>query len=446
MKTSVPAAPPAPAPITPQQTAQANIDYTMAMASPAVQGAFLAAEQQYRPEYTALNLQELNQYLQGTGGAPGILAQQDIAARAAADTSAATTSIQRAADIQDVMRLGPQAAQAFRAANPELQAALSRAEALQGGQPGYNEFAQGALAMQERAQGMPELGAAGGILAQRAQQLAGSTGKLTAEELRSGQQAIREAYASRGTEMGSGAISAEALGRLANERGRMQEDLALAASLNQGTLQERGANRAFQQQALGNLGLLGQLRGNELQANRGYAMNLVGAQQAVASDPFQAILGRPSQALGAAQFQQQYAGGLAGSMQGPQLFDPNAGANLLFQNQANQQQYNTSVYGAQMGLAGAKAGATGAMVGGLLSGLGAVGGGFAAGCWVAREVFGVDNPQWLQFFDWKENHAPKWFRWLYNKHGEAFARFIADKPRLKNVVRKWMLKRIESLN
>ena len=81
--------------------------------------------------------------------------------------------------------------------------------------------------------------------------------------------------------------------------------------------------------------------------------------------------------MGAAQFQQQYAGGLLGN-QGPQLFDPNAGSNLMFQNQANQNQFATSIYGSQTALAGAQAGATGSMIGGLLSGAGALGGGYVA--------------------------------------------------------------------
>ena len=68
------------------------------------------------------------------------------------------------------------------------------------------------------------------------------------------------------------------------------------------------------------------------------------------------------------------------------------------------------------------------------------------GCWVAREVFGNDNPKWLLFYHWKETQAPCWFKDLYNKHGEAFAEWISDKPRIKSMIRWWMESRINSLN
>jgi len=59
-------------------------------------------------------------------------------------------------------------------------------------------------------------------------------------------------------------------------------------------------------------------------------------------------------------------------------------------------------------------------------------------CWVAREVYGDSNPAWLRFYDWKELKAPKWFKWLYNKHGKQFAAWIKNKPYIKNLIRKWM--------
>jgi len=65
-------------------------------------------------------------------------------------------------------------------------------------------------------------------------------------------------------------------------------------------------------------------------------------------------------------------------------------------------------------------------------------------CWVAREVYGVDNPKWLLFRDWLLNQAPAWFRDLYLKHGEQFAAFISNKPLLKSLIRTWMDNRIEN--
>lgn len=64
-------------------------------------------------------------------------------------------------------------------------------------------------------------------------------------------------------------------------------------------------------------------------------------------------------------------------------------------------------------------------------------------CWVAREVYGTDNPRWLIFRDWMLNRAPSRFRTLYFGYGERFARFISDKPRLKAIIRCWMDTRIK---
>ena len=67
-------------------------------------------------------------------------------------------------------------------------------------------------------------------------------------------------------------------------------------------------------------------------------------------------------------------------------------------------------------------------------------------CWVAREVYGSENPQWLAFRHWMFNYSPKWFLKLYATHGEKFAQFISNKPILKSIIKKWMDGRIASLN
>ena len=87
--------------------------------------------------------------------------------------------------------------------------------------------------------------------------------------------------------------------------------------------------------------------------------------------------GRPSNAAQMGMAQQQFAQGMAGQ-QGPQLFDPNAGINLALGQNANLSNYNANIYGSQAAFAGAQEQARGAMIGGLASGLGALGGGFAA--------------------------------------------------------------------
>lgn len=59
-------------------------------------------------------------------------------------------------------------------------------------------------------------------------------------------------------------------------------------------------------------------------------------------------------------------------------------------------------------------------------------------CWVAREVYGADNPKWYKFRDWVLCKSPNWFYKLYGKYGERFAKFISNKPTIKSLVRRWM--------
>ena len=65
------------------------------------------------------------------------------------------------------------------------------------------------------------------------------------------------------------------------------------------------------------------------------------------------------------------------------------------------------------------------------------------GCWVAREVYGAENPRWLMFRHWVITDAPKWFLRLYLRHGEKFAFWISDKPSLKNAIRAFMDRKIQ---
>ena len=223
------------------------------------------------------------------------------------------------------------------------------------------------------------------------------------------------------------------------------------------------SNRNFgaqqQQQYFNNLaqyGLLGQQAGQQNFANQ---MALAGMQQGVTNNALGLLgtqapgMGYGAQALGTAMGQAQNLG--------PALFDPNAGVNLALANNANLANYNANIYGSQAAAADAGAQARGSMMGGVLGAIGTVGGavigsmvapgpgtaaGAAAGsrlCWVAREVYGEDNPKWLQFRDWLMNSAPNWFRELYIKHGERVAQFISNKPILKAVIRRWMDARID---
>jgi len=59
-------------------------------------------------------------------------------------------------------------------------------------------------------------------------------------------------------------------------------------------------------------------------------------------------------------------------------------------------------------------------------------------CWVAREIYGKGDPRWFVFRMWLKYKAPKWFKKLYEKHGESYAKFIKDKPMFKYVTKKLM--------
>jgi polysaccharide export outer membrane protein len=63
---------------------------------------------------------------------------------------------------------------------------------------------------------------------------------------------------------------------------------------------------------------------------------------------------------------------------------------------------------------------------------------FGGACWVAREVYGPANPQWLLFRAWLLTEAPDWLRETYLAHGEDFAAYIADKPVLKATIKSLM--------
>ena len=65
-------------------------------------------------------------------------------------------------------------------------------------------------------------------------------------------------------------------------------------------------------------------------------------------------------------------------------------------------------------------------------------------CWVAREVYGETNPQWLLFRRWLLGDSPSWFRNLYISRGEAFANWLSRHTWLKPVIRRWMDSRIRS--
>ena len=312
------------------------------------------------------------------------------------------------------------------------------------------------------------------------QQLARGQGTLRSDILTDAQTALKqgltpreerqiaEAARARSTMMGrtfdqSGAI-AEAEARVAEDNARRMQNRAYAqsvlgqeAGLQQGDitrgmgqeseqagLQQRAdlvqsdvdlrsalANQAQQQQAnqFGVGATMDAERLNEQlrqQGTLGYiqaASNLAALEDRTTLDPFQAVLGRGGgQSLSSGQSVLGTAGYGLGS--GPQFINPESGLGFI-QNQ------NTNL----MNMYNAQTQADAEKFSGLTS---AAATAALAACWVAREVYGVDNPAWVSFRYWMLNESPSWFRATYLKYGERFARFISDKPRLKARIRTWM--------
>jgi hypothetical protein len=61
-----------------------------------------------------------------------------------------------------------------------------------------------------------------------------------------------------------------------------------------------------------------------------------------------------------------------------------------------------------------------------------------APCWVARAVYGADNPRWLLFRDWLAFQAPGGLRQVYLRHGEAVARLVGHSALLRHLLRPLM--------
>jgi hypothetical protein len=169
-----------------------------------------------------------------------------------------------------------------------------------------------------------------------------------------------------------------------------------------------------------------QLRQQGLANYIGAVGNLAQIEDQYTLDPFAAILGRGGG--GSLQAGQSVFGQAGYGLQsGPQYLNPEAGLGYISQMAAN----DASMYAANQAAQGAK-------TSGLFQGLGSLGAGLLSYCWVAREVYGVENPAWLRFRMWMFSKSPDWFFKLYGEYGERFASWISDKPRIKALVRKWM--------
>ena len=63
-------------------------------------------------------------------------------------------------------------------------------------------------------------------------------------------------------------------------------------------------------------------------------------------------------------------------------------------------------------------------------------------CWIAREVYGIEDGKWLEFRSWLLNSASDLIRNSYIKYGQTIAKFIKNKPILKRIIKIWMNSKI----
>lgn len=180
-------------------------------------------------------------------------------------------------------------------------------------------------------------------------------------------------------------------------------------------------------------------QGNDLEILNTYQMGQkrLKERQATAVQAYQ--MGANQQAFGAQNYlspayaaSQPY--GLSGIYAGSQAGYANLGTSFL----TPESQYLANIRANRIQQENADAAAAAQKSAGLAGGLGAIAGALITKCWVAREVYGADNAKWVFFRDWLESEAPRWLDELYEQEGERFAKFISNKPILKNFVRKAM--------
>ena len=260
--------------------------------------------------------------------------------------------------------------------------------------PVYGQIGESAMGAYRRGMGAETMGLYDTMTQQAQEGLQAGSG-LTAQMSQQAQQAARAAMAARGL-TGNQAVAQEVLGSY--NMGVAREDRARQYAQSTYGL---GAQNA--QQAMGTYG--SQMLS---QANAYSPANMYGSAYNM------------SQGLGAQIFQpeSQYNSALIGANR----------QEAMSVKMANQQASNSFTNGL--------IGMGGAILGGMATG----GTGFFAKppvppCWVAREVYGKENPKWLLFREWLETTAPKWFHQLYLEEGEQFAEYIKNKPFLKAIIR-----------
>jgi hypothetical protein len=181
------------------------------------------------------------------------------------------------------------------------------------------------------------------------------------------------------------------------------------------------------------------LGGEELkQARQNNARTQMASNYALTTDPFMNLLGQSRQY--GAMMSNQGLGQALGMM--PEMNPYNAYASDLYNTNYNaawaDKWHNEDI---RLAKSNANKALAGQIIGGVL---GFAGNAAKPGCWVAREVYGEDNPKWVAFREWMLTKAPAAFRELYLEAGEAVAEYIRTKPELKNRIRSFMDAKLEA--
>jgi hypothetical protein len=221
----------------------------------------------------------------------------------------------------------------------------------------------------------------------------------------------------------------------ASQRGMADSNGALAGEIlntdqygQQLLAQRQQAAGAANAQGLQNMGLINQVQQQTQGQNlnqQGQNVQTVGANTAAQQNALAPTLGffspntqTPVSATAPGSIMNSAAGQMDPMLSyGSNLYDwnYNAQAATLLNNANNMAAIN-----------GAVIGATGEIIGGA-----------ASGCWVAREILGTADDQWLWFRAWMLEDAPGWFRSWYIEHGEAAAEWLRKHGWLKALLRPW---------
>jgi hypothetical protein len=333
---------------------------------PRLQEKIIGAEEQFRPRYAALELQDIGTFARGVEAGevtdPRYTQAQDRVkelesklARTKPTTTTTTSSRRGRGGRRTVTKENPEykRLQEELASQQEYLGTLSPTmmrEATPGVFGLLEEQSQRAFELQQeqlQAQRAADVGALQEFAPQVVEAYRAADPRSAELADLAQQQAVR--------------LFGEAEGPLSPERRRMAEQAARAGSLARGRI---GDESSIASEILGREQFRAGLRQEARQAGAG----AFGQQRSLAGDLGMTILGRPSSAIGLGSQMLGQATGLAGQPIGPQLFDPNVGINLALQQRSQDIEFQGAQAQARAGLMGGIAGGIGTALGGPIGG------------------------------------------------------------------------------